>query len=453
MRLFWKLFLAMLFSLTAIAAASSWFSQRWLLESQQTTQRLALMSSFAETAVNLYEEDGPGALNRWLHHVMRQNHFRGALLDAHGLRLIPGRPLPPPVESLVEKAVASGHAERLVQPPHMLSITPVHTGHGNYFWLAASFISPDAMQQNRQYTLLLRLSLALLLIALLSWTLSRMFTRPIRQLQQGAALLGNGQMETRAPRELAARGDELGELARSFDAMAVQLEGLLGSHKQLLRDVSHELRSPLARLTVALELARDTAGDAAQDDLSRIGREAERLNELIGEVLTLARFEQRAIETEKKPLDLAAMLREAVDDATFEAEATGKSVQLAELPDCKLSGDALWLGRVLDNVLRNAVRHTSPATSVDIDLHCDGREACITVRDHGPGVPDAALEHIFEPFFRAEEARTRQGGGYGLGLAIAQRVVELHGGRIAASNASAGPAETGLIISIHLPVL
>jgi len=447
MRLFWKLFLALLLSLSAIAAASSWFSQHWLLQSQQTEQRLDQLAGYADTAANLYIGEGQNALRRWMRRSMHQARFRGYLLDAGGMPLIGrGRPLPPKIDKLVQQAVAKGVPLRLVRPPHLISVVPVDTSRGRFYWVAGSLIEPDAMQQNSRYALMLRLSLALFTILLVSWLLSRMFTRPIRQLQQTASRLGSGRMDTRAPQALAGRGDELGELTRSFDAMATQLQGLMESHKQLLRDVSHELRSPLARLTVALELARDTAGNAAQDDLQRIALEAGRLNELIGEVLSLARFEQGAIVAEMTELDLAALLIEVISDASFEAEAAGKRVETDTLPGCRIRADRRWLQRALDNVLRNAVRHTADGTAVRVDMHHTGDGISITVRDHGPGVPEEALAHLFEPFFRAEEARTRSGGGYGLGLAIAQRVIDMHGGSIHARHAEGG----GLAVTITL---
>lgn len=448
MRLFWKLFLALLLSLLGIAAVSSWFSQRWLLESQHTEQRLAQLSGYAQTAASLYVEEGSQALHRWLHQSMRQDHFRGFLLDAQGSNLLERRPLRPELEEIIRQAIEKGSPLRLVHPPFLLTVTPIDIAGQRFFWVANSLIDPDTMHQNLQHTLVLRLLLALILILFVSSLLSRMFTRPIRQLQQTAAQLGSGRMETRAPQPLAKRGDELGELARSFDSMAMQLEGLMASHKQLLRDVSHELRSPLARLSVALELARDAAGGKAEEELSRIGLETERLNALIGEVLTLARFEQGAIQARMAELDLAVLLREVVADAAFEAEAAGKRVRMQGPEACGMQGDPLWLGRALDNVLRNAVRHTASGSTVEIDLQCDERHARITIRDHGPGVPDEALPHLFEPFFRAEEARSRISGGYGLGLAIARQVVELHGGRIGAAHAP----ESGLIIEISLPI-
>lgn len=448
MRLFWKLFLALLLSLLGIAAVSSWFSQRWLIESQRTEQRLGQLSGYAQTAASLYVEDGPEALRRWLHQTMHQEHFRGFLLDAQGNNLLGRRPLRPEMEALIRQAIEGNAPLRLAHPPFLLTVTPVSVAGQRFFWIANSFIDPATMHQNRQQTLVLRLLLALILILVVSSLLSRMFTRPIRQLQQSAARLGSGRMETRAPQSLGKRGDELGELARSFDTMATQLEGLMASHKQLLRDVSHELRSPLARLSVALELARDAADGKAEEELSRIGLETERLNALIGEVLTLARFEQGAIQARMAELDLTSLLRETVSDAAFEAEAAGKHVQMEGAETCAMQGDRLWLGRALDNVLRNAVRHTANGSTVEIGLQCDERYAQVRVRDHGSGVPDEVLPHLFEPFFRAEEARSRSSGGYGLGLAIAQRVVKLHGGSIRAVHAPEG----GLVIEIDLPI-
>jgi len=446
MKLFWKLFLALLLTMLGIAAASSWFSQRWILQTQQTENRLTQLAGYADTAANLYVDEGPEALRRWLRNSMRQKHFRGSLFNNEG-RDILNRRLPPGLAPLIEKAIAKSEPLQLVSPPHMLVVIPVNTAQGNFFWVANSRIAPDAMQQNREYTLFFQLLLGLACILLASWLLSRMFTRPIRQLQQSAAQLGSGRMQTRTPPSLTTRGDEIGELAQSFDNMATQLEGLMSSHKQLLRDVSHELRSPLARLTVALELARDAAGDAAQNDLARIGLEADRLNALIGEVLTLARFEQSAIQADMTETDLTALLQEIVADARFEAEAAGKRVQLKNMAACSMHSDRLWLGRALDNVLRNAVRHTNSGTEVEIDMRCSSEQVTISVEDHGPGVPDDALEHLFEPFFRAEDSRARNSGGYGLGLAIARQVVELHRGEISASHAADG----GLLVSITLP--
>lgn len=295
---------------------------------------------------------------------------------------------------------------------------------------------------------MIRLAVMLFAIGFVSWILTRMFTRPIQLLRESTIRLGNGALATRSAPHISCRSDELGELARSFDMMAGQLDQLIGSHKQLLRDISHELRSPLARLQVALELARNTASAQAEPELDRIALEAERLNELIGEVLTLARFDQGAVQATPAMIDLDQLLGDIASDAAFEAEAMNKRIEMDELPCCNLMADRVWLGRALDNVIRNAIRHTPIDSCVEISLTCAADSAAIHIRDHGSGVNALKLPHLFEPFFRASDAREHDNSGYGLGLAIARRAVELHAGTITAHN----HADGGLEVIIDLPL-
>jgi len=210
--------------------------------------------------------------------------------------------------------------------------------------------------------------------------------------------------------------------------------------------VSHELRSPLARLQVALELARNKAGDKAATELERIDREADRLGALIGEVLTLARFDEGVTRADRQHLRLDLLLEDIVEDARFEAEADDKRIDL-DTTEFALEADELWLGRALDNVIRNAIRHTATGSAVEVCMTRSAQGASIEVRDHGPGVPESALSHLFEPFYRASEARDRDSGGYGLGLAIAERAIRMHGGSVDTRNHPGG----GLVVSITLP--
>jgi two-component system sensor histidine kinase CpxA len=226
----------------------------------------------------------------------------------------------------------------------------------------------------------------------------------------------------------------------------------------LLGDISHELRSPLARLNVALELARQRSGSEATSALERIQREAEILNEMIGQLLTLTRLESGAAEIKKVEVDLESLLREVVKDADFEARARNRSVRLVATEPVRIEGVANLIRRAIENVVRNAVHYTAEQTEVEIKLFTDSdatpstgkpdhERAVIVVRDHGPGVPDEALNEIFRPFYRVDEARDREAGGVGLGLSIAERAVRLHGGSVEATNASDG----GLIVTINLP--
>jgi len=229
--------------------------------------------------------------------------------------------------------------------------------------------------------------------------------------------------------------------------MAGRLENLVGSQRRLLRDVSHELRSPLARLTVALQLARDREGLRAAEALDRIERETGRLDDLIGQLLLLERLEARAPDTEAVDFDLTALLNEVVDDASFEASATERAVEVEAVSSCPMRGYPALIRSALDNVLRNAVRHTAEETPVEVSIDCGEASAEVSIRDHGSGVPEEHLETLFEPFSRVADARERSTGGAGLGLAIARRAIEVHDGTVTARNHPDG----GLEVVITLP--
>jgi two-component system sensor histidine kinase CpxA len=226
--------------------------------------------------------------------------------------------------------------------------------------------------------------------------------------------------------------------------MAGRIELLLAAERRLLQDVSHELRSPLTRLDVAVDLA-STSMDP-QVELGRIKRDVGRLTVLVNELLQLTRAEgdQSVLRWEDVRLD--DLLRDLVDDCALEAEAKECRLELDTPISCSVQGEPELLRRAVENVVRNAIRHAPPDTSIDVSLALVGKMARIVARDHGPGVPEELLSAIFEPFFRAERHRSRASGGVGLGLAIARRAVDLHHGRITASN-----AHPGLAVTIEVP--
>lgn len=286
---------------------------------------------------------------------------------------------------------------------------------------------------------------------LVCYFLARSLTAPIRKLREASNRIAHGDFSVRVSPELGHSGREVADLGRDFDTMAERIEELLSSKKQLLRDISHELRSPLARLNVALELARQKAGEDARQPLERIERESGRLNELIGDLLTLTRLENGIQDLGRGEFSLNELLELIVADALYEARHCQVSIREAE--PMMLQGSRELMRRALENVVRNAVRYTAENSTVEISLtgtdSTEGKQAMIVIRDHGPGVPDAAFEHLFEPFYRVDNARDRQSGGTGLGLAIAEQAVRLHHGTITAANADQG----GLIMTITLPIL
>ncbi|MBU5615195.1 ATP-binding protein [Geomonas azotofigens] len=277
----------------------------------------------------------------------------------------------------------------------------------------------------------------------LSWRL----TAPVRRLRAAAQGLAAGDLGSRVKVSQRETGYELNDLGQDFNLMAARIEKLVLAHKQLVRDASHELRSPLARLNVALGIARkETAGSAA-GALDRIEYESDRLNLLITELLTLSKLEEGG-EVARGEIDLAQLVEEVTRDADFEACAANRHVHVTSTAELKLHGNRELLSRTLENVVRNAVKYTAEETGVEITLERGREEAVIRVRDHGPGVPEDQLTDIFRPFYRVAESRDRKSGGTGIGLAIAEKTVALHGGSIAARNLPEG----GLEVEIRLPL-
>ncbi len=294
----------------------------------------------------------------------------------------------------------------------------------------------------------LRLLIAVLISGAISYAVSRYLTRPLKHLQRASKDLASGNLAARI--DVPERGgDETDALARDFNSMAAQLQDKITAQKRLLSDVSHELRSPLARMRVALALAeRDP--DRGTEQLARIERETTLLDDLIGQLLSAP----DAPADMEDILDLVSLLREVCDDAAFEARAEDKSVAFeTELEEALQRSHGEQLKRAFENVIRNAVRHTRAGTSVSVVLRRQQDCFEVVVEDCGDGAPEQALDKLFEPFYRVDEARQRETGGFGLGLSIARRAVEQHRGNIRAENRGTGDAGEagGLRVTISLP--
>jgi signal transduction histidine kinase len=282
---------------------------------------------------------------------------------------------------------------------------------------------------------------SLIFAALLAWY----FARPIRGLRTAFEALAGGALETRIGRSMGRRRDELADLGADFDCMADRLQGLMDGQRRLLHDVSHELRSPLARLQAAAGLMRQQP-ERAVELLERIERDTGRMDRLVGELLTLARLDAGVGDDRMESLDLDELLAGIAEDVGVEAEAQGVDVRLAPGDAARVRGDADLLRRALENVLRNAVKHSPRGAAVEVCGRVDAEVCCVAISDRGPGVAESELVSIFEPFYRGAGA-ARQGEGYGLGLAIAKSVMQRHRGTVAACNRSGG----GLVVSLCLP--
>lgn len=408
-------------------------------------RRAAVVAELLAAEGELVVAAAPEAAARRLARLARTLEIPAVVFAAEGAPMGDARALPG-ARALAEAARRSGGVERRDRGDSELVAVPIEGGVivGAVPRISRweRFISPSTLPE--------RLFVVFLVAGLVSFLLARFLTRPLRHLRRAAQRMADGDLSVRVARELGSGGEEVSALGRDFDRMAERIAGLLEAQQRLLRDVSHELRSPLARLHVALELARSRAGGAAAAPLDRIEREAERLGELIGHILTLSRLDGSTA-LPREPLDLGALVADVVADADYEGRSEGRRVELVATQPCQVTGHAEVLRWAIDNVLRNAVRFTAEGTAVEVQVTREapaGRPvAVVRVRDHGPGVPEAELASIFKPFYRIGTDRDRKSGGTGVGLAITERGVRLHGGAVTAANAEGG----GLVVTIELP--
>jgi len=293
------------------------------------------------------------------------------------------------------------------------------------------------------------LGIAILLSCLVCFGLAQYLSRPIRKLQKAAKQLAQGNLDTRVSDAIGNRRDEIADLGQDFDLMATRLQSLVNNQKQLLSDISHELRSPLARMQLAVGLARKKLGPDVSTEMERIEQETERLDELVGQSLTLSRLDAGAIYAKDDFIDIGELLESIISNCDFEATEKNKKVTLSVEQSWTIEANGELLHRALENIIRNAIRYTDVNTSVNVGLtQHEKTQLKITIGDQGPGVPEDKISSLFEPFVRLSEARDRDSGGYGLGLAIAKRAIEFHQGQISASNKDDG----GLLVEVILPL-
>jgi len=451
--LFLKIFLFFWITvlLIGVAVVITWSLQPEIVFTRWQALMTEALATHAQNAAEIFERQGPGAAANYIQRLNYAGRMQAVLEDERGQPLI-GRPSGEGAR-LAAHVIQTGQPEFLIRPRVAYNVQLGTGPSGRHYVLVTEMprAGPFFAFRATTSTQVLRWALAILISGVICYLLTRYIAGPILRLRAAARELAAGNLGARAGGAMENRRDELGQLVRDFNQMADRIEVLLDSERQLIRDISHELRSPLARLNVALGLARQRAGAEAAPQLDRIEREAERLNEMIGRLLTLARLEGAVAPSEQEPVLLSELVREVAEDAEFEAESRHCRVQVNAADECSTLGSPDLLRSAVENVVRNAVRYTAEGTEVQIDLTCVGsdgaRWAAIRVRDHGPGLPESELNNVFRPFYRLANARERETGGTGLGLAISERAVRLHGGTIHASNAPGG----GLLVEMRLP--
>lgn len=447
MRLFWKLFAAFGLAMAATIAATVFVSFR-LAEQAFDQLNFEGRERIIQEAAAALEAGGEWRLRLWLLRNPRPAPGMALLvLDENGNELL-GRTPPPVVAKLLE-------TEPFQRSQRPWNVRPQQ--------LTTEVLGPDGREYRLFFarapvtflgiltwpgTQVAVLTIALLASAITSLLLARYLSVPIVRLQRAARALAAGKLDTRVGPPFNQRRDEAGRLAHDFDKMAEQLQSLVMDKEALLRDVSHEFRSPLARISVAVALAQRRAGEAAQADLARIERETERLNDLVGQVMTLTRLRTET-QPKRVPVNLTNIVDEIVADARFEHP--GADIRLEDMPIPAVLGDPAGLKSAIENVVRNALAHGGCEHPVEVRLEGDTKEVRISVRDHGPGVPAGDAERIFEPFYRVDASRDHGSDGQGIGLAITARVMELHGGRASALNCPDGGLKIELVVPVTPP--
>jgi two-component system OmpR family sensor kinase len=436
-RLFWKIFLGFWLTLVAVAAGVG-FAVHWYSQEQYARLSAIAAGPRAEFGINAVaatlRHAGPAEARALIEEWHRDHPMPVLVVNNAGQELL-GRPVPPGALAQARAQLKDADAGNGVR---RVTATDGHT----YFLFvpvgpATREPHPPHVEPPLPPRILPQLISALIASLIFSAGLAWYLTRPVRHLRVATRRLADGALDERVMPRIGARRDEIADLGRDFDHMAERLQTLIAAQKRLLHDVSHELRSPLARL------------HALASTLERIERETKRLDDLVGEVLTLSRLEAGVSGAAEEYFDLTGLLEAVVGDATFEAGTRGCHVALAGDGETLIRGRAELLRRAFDNVVRNALTYTGADSSVEVNARKDtaaGR-VVVSVCDRGPGVADTELGTIFEPFFRGKNDGGR--GGYGLGLAIAKRAVIAHGGSIRALNRDGG----GLCIEITLPLV
>jgi two-component system, OmpR family, sensor histidine kinase CpxA len=445
-RLFWKFFLSFwvtqIIFISYLGYKAHSLSRNpgplWLATAEKT------MPLVAQSVLEKYQNGGASALKQELDQQSVPDRLDFWLFDSAGNE-VSGRPVPSEVKKLYPRLGQNPTVHEFEHDDLSLLSIDVN-GSGSTYKLVAEYHISYFLLRGAGLLRLVLISSGMSCVTCL--LLALYLTRPIIGLRRATHALAEGNLNARAGAKLGGRKDEIADLVRDFDRMAGRIRDLVHSQRQLLSNVSHELRSPLARMRVALALARRNEDSVQTSPHNRMETEIAKLDEMIGRILILARLESGEIHPQMQELSLNELVTKIVADAEYEAARTGHAIEYQADREVSVYGNADLLASAIENTIRNALYYTNGLEPVSVQLTEAASFAVLRVRDHGPGVPESALSSLFKPFYRVDDSRVSSTGGTGLGLAIAQRAVSLHGGTISASNQTSG----GLMLEIRIPL-
>ena len=413
MNLFLKIFLWFLAAIAVMVGVVIFLN--WTVQTEPVVSRWRLsvtsqMTIYADTAGQVLDSEGDAGLEQFLERIRRSDTIGEVdLVGPTGKSWLDRDVDVSKYNELIARTLAGGGVElEATQSANALAAKQLTLKNGDRYVLLVRWERPRPIAIFGEAPLRYLRFLGLLLAALiLCYALARYLSSPIGKIREATHRLADGDLTTRVAERVGRRGDELAKLARDFDVMAERIGSLITSQQRLTRDVSHELRSPLARLGVALEIAKQKTNGAAAQQLDRIENESQRLNEMISRILMLSKLESGSTDIERELIDLKDIVSDVAGDADFEAKAKGKNVELSMGSDCWVLGNDNLLEAGIENVVRNAVRYTDEGSAVKVSLREENGQAVIQVRDSGGGVPEEELKNLFVPFYRVGEARER----------------------------------------------
>jgi two-component system sensor histidine kinase CpxA len=446
-RLFWKIFLPfwilqtciMLFLAYRVHASFGPDRPWWVQPERRAVPALARYSAWR------YSKNGQDGLRELFHDITLNNRSAYWLFDDK-MNELSGSALPSDAPEAIQRAFQN---EGIATTRHGTFIAEkTSDSKGRNYIFVGEFFSPPLLR-SLPGSVLLAILFTSLLTSLLCAALAQYITRPILRLRDAAHAIARGNLDARAGLSGSTRRDEIADLVKDFDTMAGEIRDLVQSNKRMLMGASHDLRSPISRIRVALSLASTAPEPERNELLGRIEVELLRLNGMIEQILTVARLESGQLKPISEPLSLNRVIGEAVEDARFEASQSDVEVVYDEnWPEVIVSGDENMLRSAFENVLRNAIFYSGVDGSVQLSVAMVQGVAKVSVRDNGPGVPDGALPKLFDPFYRVDDARGTATGGSGLGLSIVSGAVKFHSGSVRACNLQ----PHGLEIIIELPI-
>jgi len=443
-RLFWKIFLPFWVA-QALLLGVLYMRLHYRLHVENpwwVQPERRLVPSLADLAVQRFEQNGQPALRELLDQSSMPRRVNYWLLDANG-RELSGRPLPGEMMEFAQRALRH---EGIARPDEaVVIVSPVTTARGNYLLIAE--IIPPPLAERVPGDIIWVLKLGTIISALMCLVIAHYLSKPIERLRNATNELARGNLDIRVGATIGRRRDEIADLVRDFDSMAEELRNQIQSERNLLSGVSHELRSPIARMRLALALARNADAPELDEMLDRIEQDTVQLDSMLERILTVARLESGQYKPKFEDFPLNEVLEEVLDDARFEAAATEADIHCTTDATVSVHGDPGLLRSAIENVVRNAIFYSGEGGRIEVVVsQNDGGGVVVTVSDNGPGVPPDKMQLIFEPFYRVDDSRGTTTGGMGLGLAIANNAIVAHGGGVIARNVEPHGLEIRLLI-------